>query len=445
MILTLEGSMRTPILACMLTTTILAACGDDGASKVPPREIPGGGIGDGPIDGVANIYVINDTTREPIAGATVKIGTLEGTTDAAGLFTAEDLKGPQTVTVKADTFRSEMWIGANGANMTFNLNAGTDPVAPRATLKGNIDLSSIQVPAGHLKLGIVGYSQTDDLGDAANDIKTPNDTHVCNGGGMNNPMPCSFTIDVRPGRIGLLAAVFDRNLNGTPNDFNDDTMTLIRWAYRGGITVTAGVMQSGQDLTLIDVANMGNVTVDFGTPPSGLPTVAGLIGIDVGADGVFQLPILTTPQAATVLAPKPAAFNATTYRLTGIATNGTDPATTQSVVLKRDLTGTTLAAGTWLTPPAAPTITRTTAKWTALPEATVMSVEYEQGTANLLNVTAFDGTTEFTVPELVALPAGVLSVKLNAISAHDFDVTDFALDDDEKKLDRVSGQTLTLN
>lgn len=436
--------MRTPILACLLTTTIFAACGDDGASKVPPREIPGGGIGDGPIDGVANIYVIDDITREPIAGATVKIGTLEGTTDAEGLFIAEDLSGPQTVTVKAPTFRSEMWIGANGANMTFNLSAGTDPVAPRATLKGAIDLTSIQVPAGHLKLGIVAYSQTDDLGDPANDIKTAGDTHVCNGGTMGNPMPCNFTIDVRPGRVALLAAIFDRNLMGTPSDPNDDTMTLIRWAYRGGITVTAGVMQSGQDLTLVDVGMMGNVTVDFGSPPAGLPTVGAVIGIDLGTDGVFQLPLFRTPLDATLLTPKPAAFGATTYRLTAIANNGTDPATTQSVVLKRDLTATTLPAGMWLAPPAAPTITRTTATWTALPDATVMSVEYEQGTANLLNVTSFDGTAEFMVPDLVALPAGPITAKLNAISAHDFDVTNFALDDDEKKLDRVSGQTITL-
>ena len=58
--------MRTPILACLLTTAILAACGDDGASKVPPRVIPGGGIGDGPIDGVVNLYVIDDLTRQPV-------------------------------------------------------------------------------------------------------------------------------------------------------------------------------------------------------------------------------------------------------------------------------------------------------------------------------------------------------------------------------------------
>jgi hypothetical protein len=337
-----------------------------------------------------------------------------------------------------------MWLGANGSNMTFNLSPGSDPIAPRATLKGTIDLTSIQVPQGHVKIAVVVYSQTDDIGDPENEIKTPNDTHQCNAGGMTNPAPCNFTIDVRPGRVALLAAVFDRNLNGT-QDPSDDTSTLIRWAYRGGITVTAGVMQTGQDLTLVDVGDMGNVTVDFGSPPSGLQTVGAIIGIDLGTDGVFQIPLFRTPQDATLLTPKPAAFSATSYRLTAIATNGTDPATQQSVVLKRDLTGTTLSAGTWLALPATPTITRSGATWTAVPDATVMSVEFEQGTANLLNVTSFDGTTELTIPDVVALPAGAITAKVNAIAAPDFDVTDFALDEDEKKLDRVSGVTLTLN
>src|SRR3954469_8783408 len=160
--------MRTPILGCLVTATILTACGDDGSSKVPPRVIEGGGIGDGPIDGVANIYVIDDKTRDPIAGATVKVGTVEGMTDDDGLFVIEDVKGPQTIVVKADTFRPEMWIRANGANMTFDMNPATDPVAPQARLTGTIDLSAIQIPQGHVKVGIVGYSQTDNLGDADN-------------------------------------------------------------------------------------------------------------------------------------------------------------------------------------------------------------------------------------------------------------------------------------
>lgn len=446
--------MRTAILACLLTTTIHAACGDDGPSKVPPRVIPGGGIGDGPIDGVVNVYAIDDATREPVAGATVVVetprGDVEGTTDDTGLFIAEVSDAVETVTVKADPYRPEMWVGANGANMTFNLEKASEPVAPRASLMGSIDLTSIQVPQGHLKLAIVFYSQTDDLGDPENEIVTANDTHVCNGGTMGNPMPCNFTIDVRPGKVGLLAAVYDRNLNNTPTNPNDDTMTLIRWAYRGGITVTAGVSQSGQDLTLVDVGMMGNVTVDFGSPPSSLATQGALIGLETGTDGVFQLPLFRTPADATLLAPKPAAVGGTAYRLTAIANNattsGTPPVTQETIVLRRGLSGATLAAGTWLAVPEDTLgITRGFNEWKAVPDATVMSLEFTQGTAKVLNVTSFDGTTSFVVPDIVALPAGALTVKLNAISAPGFDVTDFSLDEDEDKLDRVSSRTFTLD
>ncbi|CAN5899804.1 hypothetical protein BH11MYX3_BH11MYX3_41150 [soil metagenome] len=437
--------MRTTILNGLVIATIFTACGDDGSSKVPPRVIEGGGIGDGPIDGVANIYVIDDKTRDPIAGATVKVGTVEGTTDSEGLFVIEDVKGPQTIVVKAATFRSEMWVGANGTNMTFDLGPATDPVAPKSTLTGSIDLSSIQVPAGHLRVGVVFYSQTDDIGDVDNEIKTADDKNVCNGGGMANPMPCAFTIDVRGGRVALLAAIYDRNLNGTPNNFDDDTSTLIRWAYRGGITVTPGVSQASQDLTLVDVGMMGNITVDFGSPPTGLQTIGALIGIDLGTDGVFQIGLFRTPTDATLLTPKLPAVGGTSYRLTAVANNGTDPATTQSIVLRRALTGPTLTAGTWLAPPAAPVVTRTSASWTAVPGATVQSVEYTQGTANLLNVSVFDGSTQVTVPDLVALPAGMITAAVNAIGAEGLDVTEFSLDADRDKLNQVSGQTVTLN
>jgi hypothetical protein len=407
--------------------------------------IEGGGIGDGPIDGVANIYVIDNKTREPIAGATVKIDTVEGTTDDDGLFIMEDIEGPQTIVVKAATFRSEMWIGANGSNMTFSLETGAEPVAPRATLTGLIDLSSIQVAAGHAKTAVVTYSQTDDLGDPDNEIKTPGDTNFCIGGTGTNPQPCMFSVDVRGGRVGLIAAVYDRNLNGTPNMPADDTNTLIRWAYRGGITVTPGVAQSAQDLTLIDVGMLNNVTVDFGSPPSGLQTVGAIVGIDLGNDGVFQLPVFATPTAATILVPKLTQFPSSTYRLTAIATNGTDPATTESIVLHRAQSSTTLAAGPWLTPPPPPTVSRTMASWANVTGATVHSVEFTQGTAKLLNVTSFDGTTEVMIPDIVALPAGAIKAKINAIGAEGLDVTNFSLDADRDKLNKVAAQTVTIN
>src|SRR5262249_18593199 len=98
-----EKTMRTPIMASLGTAVVLVGCGDNhSVPSVPPRIIEGGGIGDGPIDGVANVYVIDDTTREPVAGATVQVGTVTGSTDDTGLFVAEGVEGPQTVVVTSD-------------------------------------------------------------------------------------------------------------------------------------------------------------------------------------------------------------------------------------------------------------------------------------------------------------------------------------------------------
>src|ERR1051325_2158880 len=117
----------------------VAACGGsdsaqrpDGptGNRPPPRVIPGGGIGDGAIDGVVNLYVIDDATRDPIAGATVRVGGLDGSTADTGLFVADGVAGPQTISVRAGGYRSELWIAANGANCTVDLKAATAP-APR--------------------------------------------------------------------------------------------------------------------------------------------------------------------------------------------------------------------------------------------------------------------------------------------------------------------------
>src|ERR1043165_499270 len=99
---------RAPMKRIGFALCVLVACGDDGSSTTTtpdsptgnhpaPQLIPGGGIGGGAIDGVVNLYVIDDTTRQPLANATVRVGTLDGTTDATGLFVAEGVVGPQTV------------------------------------------------------------------------------------------------------------------------------------------------------------------------------------------------------------------------------------------------------------------------------------------------------------------------------------------------------------
>ncbi len=448
--------MRSPSLILgILSFGTLVACGNDSTPSVdgasgnhpPARVIAGGGIGDGAIDGVVNLYVIDDDSRTPIANAEVRVGTVSGTTDATGLFVAEDVVGPQDVVVKASGHRSEMWVGANGANMTFNLEVANTGTPNKANLSGTITgWTGLTVAAGHAKLAVIAYSSTDDFGDPANEIaQTTDNQNVCI---TTIPTdPCNFVITTRTGKVALIAAIFDRDLKGTPTNPADDTQVLIGWASRQGITVADAANQTGQDLGLVPVGMQQTVTVDFGSPPASLPTVAALVGIDLGADGVFQLPLFVTPTAATLPAPKPAAFAGSAgYRLTGIANNGSGENVAQSIVLRRDLAGPTLSAGSWLAPPTGVSLTRTGGSWTNASGATVHSFEIKQGGTAILNLTVFDSTrTQVTLPDLISLPSGSLSAALNAIAADDFDVTNFSLDAERTKLNRVAGQAATIN
>src|SRR5262245_47998606 len=96
-----------------LVIMLLAACSND----VEPRVIPGGGIGGGDIDGEINVYVVGQDDA-PVSGAIVEIEGEQQTTDAKGLVVFTDVEGPQTIAVKATGYRSEVWVGANGANVT---------------------------------------------------------------------------------------------------------------------------------------------------------------------------------------------------------------------------------------------------------------------------------------------------------------------------------------
>jgi hypothetical protein len=444
--------MRTTLVGTLLAIT---ACGNDSKPDVdaqngnhpPPRVIPGGGIGDGAIDGVVNLYVIDDSSRKPIAGASVRVGTIDGTTDADGLFVANDVTGPQTVTAKASSYRAEVWTGANGANITLSLQKANGNSVDSANLAGQITnwAAGVTVAAGHAKVGLVAYSQSDDLGDAANQITQPNNQNLCIT--LAPTDPCNFTITSRTGKVALIAAVFDRDLKGTPNNPDDDTMTLINWAVRPAVTVTAGANQTALDLTLLNAAtDLQTESIDFGSPPAALSTVGGMIGIEIGDAGVFQLGMFSTPTNNTLKVPKLSTITgATGYRLTGIANNGAATNLAQSVVLRRDQPGQTLQAGMWLPPPTGVSLSRTSGSWTNAVGATVHGVEITQGATKIVSITNMDNSSMLNVPSLITLPSGALTAHVQGIGAPNLDVTNFSLDADRGKLVMVGGQDTTIN
>ena len=398
--------------------------------------IAGGGIGDGDIDGKVFVHVIDGTTDAPLASATVAIGGQELMTDAKGFVELKDVEGPQTIAVKLQGYRPAVWDGANGKNVTIPL---AKLSVDQATLSGSIPgWDTITVPAQHIKAAAIFYSQSRTLGDEANDLPTPNGGNIC-----LSQSSCNWTVVSRTGTVTIIAAIVDRDTKGTLTDPNDDTQTIIGWAVKTGVSVAAGVNQTGITLDRVEAGNLETLTVDFGTPPASLTTRGAFIGFEVGDDEVVQIPML---EGTTVLAPKASVFGATGMRLAAVAQTTSGDLGAQSITLRRGVSGTTLAAGTWLTPPVGVTATRTTATWTPVADAALHSVQYRDPADKIvLEVTVFDNKlTTTAVPGLVALPAsGALTARVQAIGA-DIDPQDFSLEEDEDKVTGIAVQPVQI-
>jgi hypothetical protein len=406
-----------------------------------PRVIKGGGVGDGAIDGLVNVYVIDNETYAPIVDATVEIAGTQQTTDDTGLVIFQDVSGAQTVAVKAAGYRGAVWQDVDGANLTIPVTKLGNLTAQQATLSGTLAAwDTVTVAAGHVKAAVVGYSQSDDLGDPANNITTPNNGNVC----VGNPSTCTWSIATRTGAVTLTAAIVDLDPHGNA-DASDDTYTIIGWATAPSVQVDAGIDQSGLTLTQLDAAKLQRVSIDYGTPPDALTKHDALIGIELTKSEVVQLPVLSSG-ATSALVPLPSAFapNAT-YRLTAIAQTATTMGP-QSVILQRGQTSTSLSAAAWLPTPANVTATRTSASLDKVSGAKLHSVQWSDANGILLEITLFDAAkTTTTVPSLLALPAsGTLTVKAQGIGA-DLDLGNFSLDADKSLLWGIAVQPETIN
>ncbi|HEX4450078.1 MAG TPA: hypothetical protein VH143_04355 [Kofleriaceae bacterium] len=416
----------------LISALLLAACGGNDPS---PRVIAGGGIGDGAIDDVANVYVIDNLSYKPIVGATVEIGGKDLTTDSTGLAVAHGLDGPQTVAVQAAGYRGEVWQDANGANMTVPVTQLGSLAPQQATLAGSITgYDAVSVPPGHIKAAVLSYSQDDSLDDSENNIQTANSGNVC-----VTPDQCNWTLASRTGSVTITATIIDRDGSG-------DT-TIIGYATTPSVQVDPSVDQSGIALALVEAGNMQAVTLATGTPPAALPTVEGVVGIELGGNEVVQLPTFAQTDASSVLVPLTSIYApSSTYRLTVIAETSSQDAGAESATIARGQTSTALTSGTWLEPPTGFAATRTDASLDPVTGANIHSVQWSDDTGVLLDITMFDATnTTATVPALVALPStGTLTAKAQGLGAA-VDLGNFSLQTDIEKIWGDSSEPITLD
>ena len=439
------------LLTIALAGAALAACG--GGNNAAPTLIPGGGVGSGSIDGLVNVYVIDQDTEAPIANAKVRVGTIDGTTDATGLFAAKDgaLSGPQDVTAVADGHVATMWVGVDGANVTIPVavtGTGT-PTVPHAELDGDLTGYDQLMPASQndaLQI-VVAYSQTSDIGAPENGLQQPAGPiaqapqitgNMCFKSTLASTQ-CGWKVNARTGRVGLLATIVNRNLNGTPTDFTDDVVTVTGYAALTAITVNDGANQTGLALTQLAAGDTESGGIDFGTPPAALDQVQGLIEVDLGEDGIVPIENPLTPAANTMLVPAPSAFAGSTYRALALANKSTG-GDAQSITLKRGQTDpSTIAVGDWLATPTGLSVSGDAISFAAVTGAVVQGADIEGSTGAVAwTVTVFDGSLTATLPtDLAPIPTGSDTLRGTAIDA-DLDVTDFNLENKFDVVNRIS-------
>ncbi len=381
-----------------------------------------------------------DGAGAPVMNATIRVGDTDQTTNEKGLATFDDVEGPQTIAVKADTYRSAVWVDANGANVTIPLEPLTPPVPDQATLSGVIPgWDPTPAGPGHIKAAVVFTSQTDRLGDPANEIP-PGIGNIC--GAFQ--ATCTWSIAARTGPITVVAAIVDRDTKGTASTA-DDTTAVVGWATRT-VTVERGVNQSGLELAMVEAGNLETVTVDVGTPPAGLPQTNAIVGIEISRDEVLQIPLILATDQRSVLAPKRTVFGPdATYRLTAIAQTSSGEDGAQSIVLRRGDLDTQLAAGTWLVPPTDVSATRTSASFSPVAGAKLHTIAWKDSNGReLLDITLFDAKrTSVDVPSLVALGSDALTARVTGIAA-DLDLDDFSLEEDRDLLHGLAAQPATI-
>jgi hypothetical protein len=416
-----------------LSTAALAACGG-GGHDVDPTLISGGGIADPGIDGEVNVYVIDEVSGDPIQGAEVHAGDIEGETDADGLFVAkgDSLSGPTSVTASADDYVTSTWVGANGANVTIPLGLQDEGniTVPQATLEGSITgWESFTPPNGTVKVALVGVSASQDDNDPGNDIvQPPGDMNLCAG-----DVPCAWSLVSRTGDVTVFAF-----LGGF--DATTETIEITGFAYLDAVTVADGEDQTGIDLTIADTGDLLTTDISLPSPPTGTDTIDAIVEVDLGAGGRLLL-----PQTGDLQLPVPGTgvFAEASYNVLAVAqtTNGEDGP--QSIRFDRAVDVESHSVGTFL---AIPTNFET--------DGAVFSFEPVEGTAVTIfdvseadgtqwwNVAVFDDSTEVELHEHVAFPSGTLSFRMQGFEAPDIDLEDFAIDDIEDLVTRISADVV---
>ena len=450
-----------------------AAVGCGGVSGPPePKMIPGGGVADGKISGNLFVYVVDEETRAAISSANVRVGDSSDTspcqvlTDSTGLakFQSDNcagLKGPVTVTIDVSGYAPVTWIGVNGTNLTIPIRNANPPAVATATVSGTIAgwASLPAPPLHHQTLALIAASQSDTLGDRANDL--PQAMRNIMVGTAVFPVPsnlcvinaavsdCNWTLTTRTGAQAHVALIVDQFDNNTPDTDADDTFTFTGVAIKRGLTLAAGDVVPGETLEMIADADMQTFTAAFASLPSGMDYMGAFPALELGDEGrvAFILPALDMTHTTSRVPKLTGSLADAHYSLIAQAQDAKDQGRPSSLAWMRNVdVGSTVTLASWLPPPSNILVSGGTYSYGAVSGATVQGAEIQniQG-QRVWSITIFDGSTSFTLPGLSPdpLPAGMLAFEASALKIPGVDVGNFKLDDARDKIAGIAKDFVT--
>ncbi len=473
--------MRKTARGALLGVLWAAGCGSVSNNHPTPVLVPGGGISGGSIEGTLNVYVIDTDTNVGITAASVQVtvGTASpctALTDSTGLVTFDQmscagLRGAVTLTASATGYAPSTWIGANGANMTINLQATTRPMPDTATVSGTIaGWESLPAPAsGHTTIALIAASQTPNLGDLANNITQPMRDVSLGGTALTTSIPanacvknaladdCNWQLITHTGPQAHYAIIVDSDDNGTPNDKTDDVVTPVGWALLTGLTLTAGQTVVNETLTAVAPGDLQTFTAAFPALPAGMTYFNAYPAIELPG-GVGRIPAVVPTLGATVMMTSiPKLTGTTTAGLAGGSYDLLAQAqATQTAAEPATLdwmhgvnAGATVTLAPWLSPPTA--ITALNGHYSFVPTtgATLHAAEFKdsQSGNRTWSVTIFDGSTTFTLPGLspdpLATASGTDTLTVTALSIPGISLTNVAFNDATQKLTGLASDQIT--
>jgi hypothetical protein len=397
----------------------MAACGGDDDSE--PVEVEGGGVTGPAIDGRVNVFVIDDDSDAPIAGAHVEVGAVAGETDEAGLFVATgDLEGPVAITATAAGHVPTTWVGVSATSVTIPLALPLPPAdVPEGSVEGTITgWTALAPPDGKGNIALATYTANDDDNDPANDLEQPAGSpppNACVNLGAPDPT-CDFTLRTRTGQMMIYA------LLGTIDA--QQNIEIDGFAYQDEVAVGDGEAVDGLALDMVDAADLIAPAVGLPSAPSGTAEVAAAMRVDLGADGRMSLPV-----AGKLVAPVPSSsvFPEATYDLIGVASAA--EGTAASLQIERRVDPATASLGVFLPLPTGLSTDGSSYAFEQPAGANVALLRVSGPDGRLeWAVAVLDGTTEVVRPESVSLPSETLSFEAQAIEVPGFDPTNFSAD-----------------